>query len=45
MFDKIYKEMKPMLFLEEVQISFSAIKSKEDDVSNGSKTSVGSDLT
>ena len=43
MFDKMSKEMKPMLFLEEVQISFGAIKSKEDDVSNGGKRSVGSD--
>ena len=41
MFDKMFKEMKPMLFLEEVQISFGAIKTKEDDVSNGGKTYFG----
>ena len=42
--DEVCKEMKSMLLSEETQRYFGAVKSKEDDVFNGGKTSFGSDM-
>ena len=43
MVDEVCKEMKPMLFPEEIQIYFGASKNKDVDVVNGSKTYFGLD--